>query len=253
MDRIARARSETGFYHVVSRGNNKRPIFSDDVDRHRFLKLLQDCCAQYDINIIAWCLMSNHVHLLFEDLHGQLSEAMKRLLGGYAAYFNARTGRIGHLFQGRFSSRAIDTDAYLLECVRYIHNNPANAHVAPADIYPWSSYREYMSEANITATGLILDMLDGPEGFSRFVADRDACTYCFEGTRVVSDEDARRIARAIARQRGIDPVLIKDLPHARRADLALAMEGAGLMQRQIAEAIGMSQASVARMLKRRQR
>ena len=69
----------------------------------------------------------------------------------------------------------------------------------------------------------------------------------------MSDEDARRIARAIAKQRGIDPAIIKDMSNARRADLALAMEDAGLMQRQIAEAIGMSQASVARMLKRRQR
>lgn len=115
MPRYKRAISPTGFYHVVARGNGRQTIFYSDADRRIFLKYLEEALRKYQITNIAWCLMSNHVHLLLRDNKQNLSKAIQLLLGKYASYFNKANERVGHLFQDRFSSSAIESDRHLLE------------------------------------------------------------------------------------------------------------------------------------------
>jgi REP element-mobilizing transposase RayT len=89
-------------YHVTSRGNERKVIFKDDQDRKMFLDTLADVTLRYNWLCHAYCLMDNHIHLLFDTLDGNLSIGMRQLNGIYTQRFNKRHGRVGHLFQGRF-------------------------------------------------------------------------------------------------------------------------------------------------------
>ena len=133
--RSTRAVSESGYYHVVLRGNGKQLIFEDESDRQAFLEKVASLFAERNIAVIAWCLMGNHVHLLVRDEGMRLSEAMHALTTWYAQRFNRKSGHAGHVFQGRFASFPIDDDSYLLEAVRYIHDNPAKVGICPANEY----------------------------------------------------------------------------------------------------------------------
>ena len=171
MTRSARERSESGFYHVVAKGNGGQNLFEDASDYRAFLELAAAAAEKCDILVYAYCLMSNHVHLLLEDRGNRLSDFMKSLITGYAMRFNAKTGHIGHVFQQRFKSQPVESETYLLQAARYIHNNPAKAGVCSADEYLWSSYHEYASGVRgITAVSLILELCGGREGFRAFQA-----------------------------------------------------------------------------------
>lgn len=122
-----RLTAEPGFYHVTLRGNGKQIIFEDDADRQRFLMLMSERFADAGLGVLAWCLMDNHIHLLLRDDRGALSSAMRGVASMYARYFNTKTGHRGHVFQGRFQSRAVEDESYLLEAIRYVLNNPAAA------------------------------------------------------------------------------------------------------------------------------
>lgn len=142
MTRPLRVEYPGALWHVTNRGVERRNIFADDGDRHYFLRLLEQVVQDYGWQLAAYVLMSNHYHLLFVTPERNLSRGMKDLDGDYAASFNRRHERVGHLFQGRFKSHLVDSDAYLLEVARYIVLNPVRAgmveHVAA---WPWSSYR----------------------------------------------------------------------------------------------------------------
>ena len=132
-------------HHVTGHGVAGQDIFLSDTDRHRFLGLLDDMHQRWGTVAHAYCLMGNHYHLLVETPDGALSAPMKWLNQTYAQYVNCRLERAGHLFQGRFKSILVQTDPYLYELSRYIHNNPVKAgFVATAAEYIWSSYRAYI-------------------------------------------------------------------------------------------------------------
>jgi len=148
MPRESRKVSESKIYHVMIRGNERKPIFIDNADRSRYIQLLCDKNKTKQYSIYAYCLMDNHVHLLLNEGNDQISRIMQRINVSYAYYFNKKYGRIGHLFQDRFKSEAIEDDAYLAAAVRYIHNNPVKANLAthPGE-YNWSSYSLYLNNA----------------------------------------------------------------------------------------------------------
>lgn len=113
----------------------------DDRDRRRFLQLLGRTARQRRWKLLAFVLMSNHYHLLFETPETNLSRGMKDLDGDYASWFNVRHERVGHLFQGRFKSHLVDSDTYLLEVARYIVLNPVRAGMVQSPgAWRWSSY-----------------------------------------------------------------------------------------------------------------
>ncbi|HBI55627.1 MAG TPA: hypothetical protein DG577_05085 [Firmicutes bacterium] len=143
MPRQARMLSESGIYHVTFRGVDKMDIFRDNADKSWFLTLLINKKAKGEFLLHAYCLMSNHVHLLVRA-KDPLQRIIKRICGPYAQYFNFKYDRVGHLFQGRYHSQVIDCERHFLVCSRYIHLNPVAAGITVcAQDYPWSSYRIY--------------------------------------------------------------------------------------------------------------
>ena len=135
------------FYHVYSRGNERKEIFRSSEDYELFLWLLKDCAGLFDCLVHAWCLMPNHFHLLLETKDSNLSQVMKRLLGVYTMRFNSRYKRRGHLFQGRYKALLVDKDNYFLQLSRYIHLNPVKARLVKlAEDYRWSSMKYFLNE-----------------------------------------------------------------------------------------------------------
>ncbi len=148
MARPLRLQFPGGIYHVTARGNEQRLIFADDVDCYGFLRLLAAVVERYHILCHAYCLMSNHYHLLLETPDANLSSAMRQLNGVYSQRFNRRHSRSGHLFGGRFHAVVVERDAHLREVSRYIVLNPVRAGLVadPAE-WRWSSYLATVGDA----------------------------------------------------------------------------------------------------------
>lgn len=161
-------------YHVVFRGNDRRAVFTDDVDRARFLESLDERVPVYQVRLYLYALMLNHVHLLVETRLPNVSAFLGSLLTSYATYFNRRHRRVGHLTQNRYHSSLVEGDAYLLRLSRYIHLNPIFVKPwvsAPLEVrlqhlceYRWSSYRAYAGLAaaeRFVDYGPVMEMTPG--------------------------------------------------------------------------------------------
>src|SRR5215471_3689017 len=132
MARKLRAEVEGGLYHVITRGNNRRQIFNSSADYEKFLSLLTELKTKLPFFLYAYCLMTNHVHLLIERQAAKVGRIMHRLLTGYSQYYNYRYRRVGHLLQGRHRAILCQSERYLAELVRYIHLNPVRAGMVEA-------------------------------------------------------------------------------------------------------------------------
>ncbi len=134
-------------HHIVQRGHNRNAVFIEASDYAYYLKNLHEWKQRYEVEVHAWCLMTNHVHLVLTPRQQQkgISDLMRRLAGRQSRYVNRLERRLGTLWCGRFHSSVIDTDAYLLACLRYVELNPVRAGIVdhPTD-YVWSSHRERM-------------------------------------------------------------------------------------------------------------
>ena len=145
MSRKPRSLSETGLYHITSRGNNRQSLFQRDADFQIYLSLLRNLKQVYSFDLYHYCLMTNHVHLLirFTD-QNHIKKVMQRLNGTYAKYFCREYQYIGHVFHQRYKSFPIEKDSYWLDCGRYIERNPLNAVMVKNLVdYFWSSYAFY--------------------------------------------------------------------------------------------------------------
>ncbi len=140
------------YYHVMSRGQRKNPLFFSPKDRKKYFLILNELLEKTDIEIYSYCLMSNHVHLLIYRKNYPLNLFMKRLNSKYAVYFNKKYHLVGHVFQGRYKSKIVLNDKYLIPLVNYIHFNPVKAHIVKNTTdYKYSSAKFYAgaSEKNI--------------------------------------------------------------------------------------------------------
>ena len=245
MPRVSRQQSESGFYHVILRGNGKQLLFEDDADRLHFLELLSEKTTSDGIAVIAWCLMSNHVHLLLDDPDNLLSHAMHALCTAYARAFNEKSGHAGAVFQGRFTSIPIASDRQLLQAVRYIHENPAKAGVASVGDYRWSSYGDYLRESGIADTSRVLSMVGGHEGFLGFCADGRFGAYYPRASKRVPDEDA--VQAAVFALDGMEPGHVKELPKGRRDDTLRVLRAAGITVKQIERLTGIGHNTISRV------
>ncbi len=146
MARPLRIEFENAFYHITSRGNERKLLFINEVDYKKFLNFLEQAALRYKPVVYSYGLMGNHYHLLLETSQPNLSRLMRDLNGAYTTYFNRRHKRNGHLFQGRFKAILVDKENYLLELSRYIHLNPVRAKIAKLpEEYKYSSIDYYFS------------------------------------------------------------------------------------------------------------
>lgn len=244
MPRAARKLSKSGFYHVVLYANGRQNLFEDDADRRAFLGFLAEATSRYNAKVLAWCLMSNHVHLLIEDPENGLGEAMRSLETSYAQRFNSRGGHVGHVFKGRYYSNPVETEPYLLEAMRYIHNNPAKAGVCAAENYPWSSYHEYAGEPEYSDTTTLLKMLGGVEGFVSFSSSEERVRYRPSTRPRISDSAAEEVAKGIL---GTFPVSeLKGMEKGGRDAVLCELREAGLSVRQIERLTGIGANTITR-------
>ena len=147
MSRPYRLQSEDCFYHITSRGDDRKRIFLSERDYHKFIEYISYAKAKYKFHVYAYCLMPNHYHLLLETTQANISKIMHYLNGSYTMYYNTKRKRSGHLFQGRFKSIVVDKDSYFQELSRYIHLNPVKAKITKQpEAYRWSSYRGYFGK-----------------------------------------------------------------------------------------------------------
>lgn len=189
MARPPRLLVRDGTYHVTARGNNSEATFREDHDRSEYLRLLGSACAITEVELLAYVLMDNHVHLVVHTSAPNLHEMMHRLQRPYAREFNRRYHRVNHLFGDRYYSRPIVDDVQLLEATRYVHANPVRAGLVqhPGD-YPWSSFRDYVQPQehdNLVRPARVLELL---------AIDSVKARAAYE-TFVCSGIDAARICR----------------------------------------------------------
>jgi len=181
MARPLRIEYPDAYYHVTSRGNEQKDVFKSNRDRDKFLEYLASATERYGAVVHAYCLMSNHFHLLLETPEGNLSQIMRHINGAYTTYFNIKRKRAGHLFQGRYKAILIEADDYLSELSRYIHLNPVRVGIVEKpEQYQWSSYRSYIGQSKPPEwlnTGFILGCFaqkttDAQNKYRIFVEDR---------------------------------------------------------------------------------
>lgn len=271
---MARERAESGFYHVMTRGNGRQLIFESSRDRMELLGLLRASARRGGTAVLAWCLMPNHLHLVLDDPAEGLGETMQRALTSYARSYNARTGHVGHLFQGRYTSVPLEDDARLLGAVRYVHLNPERAGIALADDYAWSSYAEYAGGPavvdGLVDTSTVLELVGGREGFVELCREgaegvpgapaegapgetgagvpvSGAGAYCPLGASMSSDERLLA-ARGVLADAGFGtPADVKGLPRRRRDEAIGLLRASGFSIREIERMTGVGRGVVARV------
>jgi len=128
-------------YHVLNRGNNRQIIFAEDSNYRHYLNILKRYKEKFSFKIFAYCLMTNHVHLLLQvSEKGSISKIMQAITIAHTRYYHYKYQCSGHIWQGRFKSPIVSNDEYLLTTMRYIEQNPVRARIAPDPKgYPWSS------------------------------------------------------------------------------------------------------------------
>lgn len=251
MPREARVKSKTGIYHIIWRGANRQEIFHDAEDSMKLLELLKKYKLKYGLMLYAWCLMSNHVHLLLKEGNEDVSITMKRIGVSYVQYYNWKYRTTGHLFQDRFKSENVEDSKYLLTVVRYIHQNPVKARMVQSpDEWKWSSCCGYygkdpaswkMLDCEIVLKMFSSDMATAIKKFREF-NERKNNDICLEDTvheRRITDEEARLEIKKILGV--IEIAQVKSLPKKERSELLRKVKGIkGVSLRQAARILGVS-------------
>ena len=248
MTRSQREASSSDIYHVIVRGAGRRLLFEDDEDRRFFAERLFAYAgrAEGGADLLAWCLMENHVHMLLRAPLEALESLMRSLNTSFARYYNGRHGHVGPVFQGRYKSIPMETDAQLLETVRYIHHNPQAANVCGYRDYGWSSFKFYLEEHPCLEANTVLDMLGGAKAFTAFhddVADdqelMEFATYSgifSSKRRAVSDGDAVEMAKELCGDEFANSIAAA--PKEERDAMIGRLRGMGLSVRQIERLTG---------------
>lgn len=188
MARPLRIEYPGAYYHVTCRGNERREIFADDLDRKRFLEILAESKEIYGVEVHGYVVMANHFHLLVMTPEANLQKFMHRFNTSYTVHYNRRHRRSGHLYQGRYKAILVDADNYLLELSRYLHLNPVRLkRYFQLEVkekrkiirtYPWSSYRGYVylkHRQPFVIYSTVLEMVggrddrEGRKGYADFV------------------------------------------------------------------------------------
>ncbi len=260
MPRRPRIISSTGIYHIILRSVNQHIIFEDDSDYQKFLFILSDCKEKYDVDIYAYCLMDNHIHILMNAPPNILSSFFQSLGTRFVRWYNSKYSRSGHLFQDRFHSRAVDSQEYFLTTLVYIHNNPVKALICriPSD-YRWSSYNAYYGEKNqLVNVSFANDIAGSKENLKRFfTAENEAMEgelyseIRFEGNHFLTDDKAIHVFKLVTQLSSLAEVV--NLARPKRDAYITILKNNGLTIKQISRIMDVSSSTVKRICKMSQK
>jgi len=252
MARQPRKISETGVYHVVFRGVNHCHLFEEQKDFEKLLNILTKIKEDLSIEVYAYCLLDNHVHLLLKEASaGDISLVMKRLLTPYAFWFNRKYQRSGALIANRYKSECVTSNEYLLTLVRYIHQNPLLAGVTKRiDSYRYSSYLAYSKQRqSLVDTAFVLGMLADDRGTALrelidFHDNLETADYSLSDKPRKNDRQVREeIAACLG---GMEPNALCGLPKAARDPVLVSLKEKGFSIRQIERITGVPRNIIAR-------
>jgi len=187
-----------GIYHIINRGVERRNIFLDDFDYDFFLGLLLKLTKDYDVIVHAYCLMTNHYHILLETHQNNLSKAIQFLNDKYAKYFNKKYKRIGHLWQGRYKSFALYDDAHFWIVAKYIERNPITASmIESVSDYKHQSFSQWLNKSKyftLLNNSKIFDMTF--KEYSEYIStalDIDAIDIVYKSPKLVKKDGTLKI------------------------------------------------------------
>ena len=261
MSRRPRVPSTTGIYHVMLRGINRDTIFFDDIDFLKMEKILRSLSRPVDklgnprppvCKIFAYCLMTNHLHLLIAEQSESISSIIKRLGVAYAMYFNKRRKRHGPLFEDRFRSEPVNDSDYFITLLHYIHYNPVKANmVLKPEWYKWSSWHEYELPDETYEKGICVQEIP----FENLNRDQvqDIVLNGAPAENIMSqvdkerleDEEAESILKSLVAKTYRNTNL-KELPKVERLALTVKAQEFGITYRQLIKYLGVSQSAIYR-------
>ena len=239
-----RVLSETGYYHITCRSAGKVALFEDNKDRRHYLRLLKDARDETDVSILSWVLMTDHVHLVIDtkDHPERISAFMQSINERYTRYFNAKTGRTGTLFQGRYWSKPIENESQLIATVYYVHMNPEKAGISPMRTYHWSSYQEYLGKHWVVDTETILSIFGSFEAFDTYEGSPKDVVSRTSGNR-----DTVLLERAIDLAGVSSSDELRALPTPRRNEVIRQLASEGASTRRISRVLGIGPSTVSRI------
>lgn len=245
MPRAPRQKSKSGIYHIMLRGINGQVIFKDEDDFHKFTETIQGYKAISNYKVFAYCLMSNHIHMLIKVEKEDLDLIMKRIAGSYVYWYNWKYHRQGHLFQDRFKSEVIEDDAYFFTVLRYIHQNPLKAGLVKDIVnYKYSSFYDYVNnKKTLVDIEFALSMLDKEE-FIKFntVRNDDKCLEINDKDFRLNDIEAMEIIEKVSKCRTVTEFQL--IEKETRNKYIRKMRECGLSIRQISRLTGISKGCV---------
>jgi REP element-mobilizing transposase RayT len=239
------------------RGIDKQEIFEDTGDNLKMLYILHDCAGMGGVQLLAYCLMGNHIHLLLKVPH-ETPEALERVMKyigmRYVVYFNQKNQRLGGLFQGRYKSEPVEDKAYLLRVVRYIHNNPVKAGICQnAGEYAYSSYQDYFDGRSGICpvnTNYVLSLVESPEWFCRYHARPDCSKAFLDYTEYRPPLTDAQIKVAMSNACGCQTVeTFQTMPTKEQARTLDALKEQGAKVPQLSRLTGISVGRIYRLLR----
>lgn len=249
MPRGPRQLSSSGIYHIMLRGINQQVIFEDDEDYLKFVEIIVKYKEICKYKVFAFCLMSNHIHLLLKIDEDCLATAMKRIAGSYAFWYNRKYYRMGHLFQDRFKSEPVEDDSYFLTVVRYIHQNPIKAGmINELYEYKYSSYFDYYcGESEVVDMDFVYTLLSKDE-FIEFnnEENNDLCLDISDRDFILNDIDAKEIIKQISKCNNSSE--FKALSKEQQNRYIKKFKELGLSIRQMSRLTGISKGVIERIL-----
>ena len=182
MPRQARKNLITNFIHIMSQGINKEYIFQENRYKKKYLEILYKKISDYNIKLISYCVMDNHVHLVvyYKNVE-DLTEFMSRTNTTYAKWYNDSKNRVGYVFRDRYKTEPITDYHHLISCINYVHNNPVKANIIDKpEQYQYSSYKNYLSDEYLLNSGILeLLNLSIEDAKQIFIKSKDSDIYCY--------------------------------------------------------------------------
>lgn len=257
MPRKSRIISSSGIYHIIIRSVNQQIIFEEESDYYKFIYILSDSKVKFDVDIYAYCLMDNHVHLLLYAPSEKMAGFFQSAGARFVKWYNSKYKRYGNLFQDRYHSKPVENEAYYLKVLMYIHENPVKAGVCrtPSE-YRWSSYNAFYGEKNLLVnTDFTYRLFGSRERFIMLIRKTGDVTMCDEkdennyevtvGEHYVTDERAMLIFHELAPDLSIFDA--SSMPKVQRNELIRKLVQNGLTRKQISRLLGISIRTVTRI------